>query len=52
MLLLREPPDNSGFMVAAYLIVAVVLVGYSVMLMLRVRNEEQREEGRGKREGV
>ena len=52
MLLLREPPDNSSFMVAAYAIVAVVLVGYSVMLMLRVRTEEQREGGRGKREEV
>ena len=50
MLLLREPPDNGNFMLAAYVIVAVVLVGYSVMLMLRVRAEEQREEGSGKRE--
>ncbi len=50
MLLLREPPDNSAFMIAAYTIVAVVLVGYSMMLMLRVRAEEQREQGTGNRE--
>ena len=43
MFLLREPPDNGGFMIAAYTIVAVVLLGYSVMLMLRARAEEQRE---------
>ena len=38
MFLLREPPDNGNFMLAAYTIVAVVLLGYSVMLMLRVRS--------------
>ena len=43
MLLLREPPANGNFMLAAYVIVAVVLLGYSVMLMLRVSSEEQRE---------
>lgn len=42
MLLLREPPDNSAFMIAAYTIVAVVLVGYSVMLMLRAKAEQDR----------
>lgn len=50
MFLLREPPDNGNFMLAAYVIVAVVLVGYSAMLMLRVRTEEQRERGTGNRE--
>ena len=30
MLLLREPPANGNFMLAAYVIVAVVLLGYSV----------------------
>lgn len=43
MFLLREPPDNGAFLMAAYAIVAVVLVGYAVMLMQRVRTEEQRE---------
>ena len=49
MLLLREPPDNSAFMIAAYTIVAVVLVGYSVMLMLRVRAEVEARAVNGKR---
>ena len=31
-------------MLAAYAIVAVVLVGYSVMLMVRARKEEKREQ--------
>lgn len=43
MLLLREPPDNSGFMFAAYSIVAVVLLAYSITLMVRARKEEERE---------
>ena len=50
MFLLREPPDNSGFMIAAYTIVAVVLVTYSITLMVRARREEQRETGDGRRE--
>jgi len=50
MLPLREPPDNGNFMLAAYTIVALVLLGYSVMLMLRVKAEEQRERGTGNRE--
>jgi hypothetical protein len=44
MLLLREPPANGNFMLAAYVIVAVVLLGYSVMLMLRVNTEEKRDQ--------
>ena len=42
MLLLREPPDNSGFMIAAYTIVAVVLVTYALNLMVRAGREEKR----------
>ncbi len=48
MFLLREPPDNGNFMLAAYIIVAVVLLGYSAMLMLRVRS--RRNNGNGNRE--
>jgi len=44
MFLLREPPANGGFMIAAYTVVAVVLAGYSVMLMVRARKEEKREQ--------
>jgi hypothetical protein len=44
MFLLREPPHNGGYMLAAYLIVGVVLLGYSLSLMARARKEEQREK--------
>jgi hypothetical protein len=37
MLLRAEPPANGGFMVAAYTLVAVVLVVYAVTLFLRAR---------------
>ncbi len=30
-------PDNGAYMVAAYVITAVVVVGYAVMLFLRLR---------------
>ncbi len=29
------PPDNGGYMVAGYLVTAVILVGYVVMLWRR-----------------
>ncbi len=45
MFLLREPPDNGNFMLAAYIIVAVVLLGYSAMLMLRVRSRGRSVNG-------
>jgi hypothetical protein len=31
------PPDNSGYMVAAYVLTALILVGYAVMLWRRAR---------------
>jgi len=37
MLLQAEPPQNAGFMLAAYTLVAVVLVVYAVTLVLRAR---------------
>jgi hypothetical protein len=37
MLLRAEPPANGGFMVAAYVLVAVVLVIYAATLVLRAR---------------
>jgi len=37
MLLRAEPPANGGFMVAAYALVAVVLVVYAVTLFVRAR---------------
>ena len=32
------PPDNGGFMIAAYVIVAVVVVVYAVSLVVRTRD--------------
>ena len=43
MLLLRETPQNGGFMVAAYALVAVVLVGYAVVLFARARRVMREE---------
>lgn len=37
MLLRAEPPANGGFMVAAYALVAVVLLVYAVTLFVRAR---------------
>lgn len=31
------PPDNSGFMVAAYVVTAVIVVAYAVSLFVRVK---------------
>jgi hypothetical protein len=36
------PPDNGGYMVAAYVATAVILVGYAVMLMRRARRAIER----------
>ncbi|MGN6393249.1 MAG: hypothetical protein ACTHM9_13530 [Gemmatimonadales bacterium] len=32
-----EPPQNSGYMVAAYIVAPVILVGYLLTLLGRVR---------------
>jgi hypothetical protein len=32
-----ELPDNAGYMIAAYLVTAVIILGYSVSLMVRAR---------------
>lgn len=31
------PPDNSGFMIAAYVVAAVIVVVYAVSLFVRIR---------------
>ena len=41
------PPENGGYMVAAYIVTAVILVGYAVMLVRRARRAIDRV---GKRE--
>jgi hypothetical protein len=35
--MLAEPPHNGGYMVAAYIVAPVILVGYLVGLIGRVR---------------
>jgi hypothetical protein len=36
------PPENGGYMVAAYVVTAVILVGYAVMLVRRARRAIER----------
>jgi hypothetical protein len=36
------PPENGGYMVAAYVVTAVVLVGYAVLLVRRARRAIER----------
>jgi hypothetical protein len=36
------PPENTAFMVAAYVVVAVIVVGYAVSLLLRIREQRKR----------
>ena len=36
-------PENGGYMVAAYIVAAVVLVGYTVSLYVRLRRERNRQ---------
>ena len=40
------PPDNGGYMVAAYIVTAVVLVGYAVLLIRRARRAICQRESR------
>jgi hypothetical protein len=35
------PPENTGFMVAAYVIAAVIVVGYAVSLLVRIRGQRR-----------
>ena len=41
-----EPPQNGEYMVAAYVLVAVVLVLYALTLVARARRLEKREAER------
>ena len=43
------PPENGGYMVAAYVVTAVILVGYAVILVRRARKAVERA---GKDEGL
>jgi hypothetical protein len=37
------PPDNAGYMVAAYVVTAVILAGYALSLWGRARRAVDRE---------
>ena len=37
-----EYPDNGAYMVAAYVVAAVVIVGYAASLFYRIRKAAQR----------
>ena len=42
-------PDNGAYMVAAYIVAAVVILSYSISLWMRIRKEQgagRREEGK------
>jgi hypothetical protein len=41
------PPDNGGYMVAAYVLTAVILVGYAVGLWRRAKKVEKEARKRG-----
>jgi hypothetical protein len=43
------PPDNAGYMVAAYVVTAVILVGYAVGLWRRGRRAIRNSGGGGER---
>ncbi len=36
-MILQTTPQNGGYMVAAYIVAAVILIGYSLSLYLRAR---------------
>ena len=38
-----SPPDNGGYMITAYLIVGVVILGYALSLLRRARTALRRE---------
>jgi hypothetical protein len=38
------PPDNAGYMVAAYVVTAVILVGYAVGLWRRAGRAIRKEQ--------
>jgi hypothetical protein len=37
------PPDNTSFMVAAYVVAAVILLGYTISLLARIREQRRRD---------
>ena len=37
MMLLRAPPQNGGYMIAAYVVAGAIVIGYTLSLYLRAR---------------
>ena len=44
--MLAEPPSNGEYLVAAYIVTAVILVGYWVRLLLRAKSVSGKREPR------
>jgi hypothetical protein len=44
--MLAEAPENAGYMIAAYVVAPVILVGYLVVLWGRVKKVVGRSDGR------
>jgi len=44
--MLVEPPQNGGYMLAAYIVTPVILGGYWVRLYLKQREREQKQRKR------
>ena len=36
-MILQAPPQNGGYMIAAYILAGVILIGYTISLYLRAR---------------
>jgi hypothetical protein len=43
------PPENASYMVAAYVVTALILVGYAVLLVRRARRAIERTREIGER---
>lgn len=37
------PPDNTGFMIAAYVVAGIILLGYAISLLARIREQRGRD---------
>lgn len=42
-----EPPSNGGYMIAAYVVAAVILIGYWVMLWRKAKGLFEESKHRG-----
>ena len=37
------PPDNTNSMIPAYVVAAIILVGYTLSLLARIRDQRRRD---------